>query len=137
MVHFISFHVNCAERSGRAEVLAGTAADAFVLVHSRHLYLAIWAFVIHHLDSSSGAMSCTVAAADAVGQHHAVLLDPNGMTHMDVGLFLTGDGLDGTGRADLAAAGAFGATVAALKRHHRLHEVHQIGGRTQDVIWTQ
>ena len=137
MVHFISFNVNCAERSGRAEVLAGTAADALVLVHGRYLHLAIRAFIVYHLDGTSGAMSCTVAAADAVGQHHAVLLDPNGMSDMDVGLFLTGDGLDGTGRADLAAAGAFGATVTALKRHHRLHEVHQIGGRTQDVIWTR
>ena len=137
MVHFIPFHVNCAEWSGRAEVLASTAADAFVLVDGRHLHLAIWAFVIHHLDSSRGAMSCTVAAADAVGQHHAVLFDPNGVTHMDAGLFLTGDGLDGTGRADLAAAGAFRATIAAFKRHHGLHKVHQVGGGTQDVIWTR
>ena len=136
MVHFISFHVNCAKRSGRAEVLAGTAAYAFVLVHSRHLYLAIWAFVIHHLDSSSGAMAGAVAAADTVGQHHAVILDPNGMTHVDVSLFLTGDGLDGTGRADLAATCAFGTAVAALKRHDGLHEMHQVGGGTQDVIWT-
>ena len=137
MVHFIPFHVNCAERVGRAEVLAGAAAYAFVLVHSRHLYLAIWAFVIHHLDSSSGAMAGAVAAADTVSQHHAVLFDPNGMSDMDVGLFLTGNGFDGTGRADLATACAFGATVTAFKRHHRLHEVHQIGGGTQDVIWTR
>ena len=137
MVHFIPFHVNCAEWSGRAEVLAGAAADAFVLVDGRHLHLAVRAFIVHHLDGTSGAMPCAVAAADAVSQHHAVLLDPNGMTHMDVGLFLTGDGLDGTGRADLAASRAFGTTVTALKRHHRLHEVHQIGGGTQDVIWTR
>ena len=134
MVHFIPFHVNCAEWSGRAEVLAGTAADAFVLVNGRHLYLAIWAFIVYHLDGTSGAMTCTVAATDAVGQHHAVLLDPHGMTHMDAGFFLTGYGLDGTGRADLAAACAFGATVTALKRHHGLHEVHQIGGGTQHVV---
>ena len=137
MVHFIPFHVNCAERAGRAEVLAGAAADAFVLVDGRHLYLAVRAFVVHHLDGTSGAVTCAIAATDTVGQHHAVLFDPYGVTHMDAGLFLTGNGLDGTGRADLAAAGAFRATVTALKRHHRLHEVHQIGGRTQDVIWTR
>ena len=134
MVHFVSFHVNCAERSGRAEVLAGTAADAFVLVHSRHLHLAVWSFIVYHLDGTSGAMTCAVAAADAVGQYHAVLLDPNGMSDMDVGLFLTGNGLDGTSRADLAATCAFGAAVAALKRHDGLHEVHQVGGRTQDIV---
>ena len=124
MVHFISFHINCAERSGRAEVLAGAAADAFVFVDGRHLYLAVRTFVIHHLDSSSGAVACTVATADAIGQHNAILLDPYGMSDMDASLFLTGDGLDGTGRADLAAAGAFGTAVAALKRHCGLHEVH-------------
>ena len=134
MVHFISFHVNCAERSGRAEVLAGTAADAFVLVHSRHLHLAVWSFIVHHLDGTSGAVACAVAATDAVGQHNAIVFDPYGVTHVDVGLFLTGNGHDGTGRADLAAACAFGATVAALKRHHGLHKVHQVGGGTQDVV---
>ena len=123
MMHFIPFHINCAKRSGRAEVLAGTAADAFVLVHGRHLHLAVRTFVIHHLDSSSGAVACTVAAADAVGEHYAIFLDPYGMTHVDVSLFLTGNGLDGTGRADLAAAGAFGAAIAVLKRHRGLHEM--------------
>ena len=137
MVHFITFHVNRAKRSGGAEVLAGATADAFVLVNGRHLYLAIWAFIVYHLDGTSGAMTCTVAATDAVGEHYAIFLDPYGVTHVDVGLFLTGNGLDGTGGADLAATGAFGATVTALKRHHRLHEVHQIGGGTQDVIWTR
>ena len=89
MVHFIPFHVNCAKRSGRAEVLAGTAADAFVLVNGRHLYLAIWAFIVYHLDGTSGAMTCTVAATDAVGQYDTVVFDPYGMSDMDVGLFLT------------------------------------------------
>ena len=89
MVHFVSFHVNCAERSGRAEVLAGTAADASVLVDGRHLYLAIWAFIVYHLDGTSGAVSCAVAATDAIGQYDTVVFDPYGMTYMDVGLFLT------------------------------------------------
>ena len=123
MVHFISFHINRAERSGRAEVLASAAADAFVFVDGRHLYLAVRTFVIHHLDSSSGAVACAVAAADTVGQHHAIVLDPYGMSHMDICLLLTGNGLDGTSRADLAAAGAFGTAIAALKRHRGLHEV--------------
>ena len=123
-MYFVSFHINRTERSGRAEVLTSATAYALVLVHGRHLHLAFRAFIVYHLDGTSGAMTCAIAATDAVGQHHTVLLDPNGMTHVDAGLFLTGNGLDGTGRADLAAACAFGATVTALKRHHRLHEVH-------------
>ena len=134
MVHFVSFNVDGAERAGRAEVLAGTAADTFVLVHGRHLYSAAWTFVVYHLDGSSRAMACAVATTDVIGQHNAILLDPHGMTYMDASLFLSGNGLDGTGMADLAAAGAFGTAVAALKRHRGLHEVHQVGGGTQDVV---
>ena len=135
-MHFISFHVNRAERSGRAEVLAGAAADAFVLVNGRHLHLAVLSFIVYHLDGTSGAMTCTVAAADTVSQHHAVLFDPNGMTDMLHGLFFPCDGFDGTSRADLAATRAFGTAVAALKRHRGLHEVHHVGGWTQDVVRT-
>ena len=123
MMHLIPFYVYRAERSGRAEVLAGTAADALVLVNSRNLHCAVRAFVVYHLDSSCRAVTCAVAAADAVGQHHAIVLDPHGMPHMDICLLLTGNGLDGTGRADLAAAGAFGTAIAALKRHRGLHKM--------------
>ena len=122
-MHFIPFYINRAERTGRAEVLAGTTADALVLVHGRHLYCAVRAFVVYHLDGSRRAVTCAVAAADAIGQHHTIVLDPYGMTHMDVCLLLTGNGLNGTSRADLAAAGAFGATIAVLKRHRGLHEM--------------
>ena len=65
MMHLISFHVNRTERSGRAEVLAGAAADAFVLVHGRHLHRAVRAFVVHHRDGACRAVACAVAAVDA------------------------------------------------------------------------
>ena len=136
MVHFISFHINRAERSGRAEVLAGAAADAFVFVHGRHLHGSVRTFVVYHLDGSCRAMAGAVAAAHAVGEHYAIVFNPYGMTHMDAGLLFPCDGLDGTGRADLAATCAFRTTVAALKRHRGLHEVHQVSGWTQDVVRT-
>ena len=123
MMHLIPFYVYRAERSGRAEVLACPAAYAFVLVHGRHLHCAVRAIVVNHLDGSRRAVTCAVATADAVGQHHAIVLDPYGMPHMDAGLLLTGNGLDGTGRADLAATCAFGTAIAALKRHRGLHEM--------------
>ena len=125
-MHLVPFHKNRAEWAGGAEVLAGTAAYALVLVNSRNLHCAVRAFVVYHLDSSCRAVTCAVAAADTVGQHHAIVLDPYGISHMDICLLLTGNGLDGTGRADLAAAGAFGTAVAALKRHDRLHEVLEV-----------
>ena len=136
MMSYITFHINRAEWSGRAEALAGAAADAFVFVHSRHLYRSVWTFVVYHLDGSCRAMAGAVAAADAVGEHYAIVFNPYGMTHMDAGLFLTCDGLDGTSGTDLAATRTFRATIAALKRHRGLHKVHQVGGGTQDVVRT-
>ena len=126
MMHFIPFHINRAKRSGRAEVLAGTAADAFVFVHGRHLHLAVRAFVVDHLNGSCRAVTSAVAARYAVGQYHTVFLNPYGMSDMDVGLCLSGNGLDGTSGADLAATRAFGTAVAALKRHDGLHEVLEV-----------
>ena len=92
--------------------------------------------VFHHLDGAGGAVAGAVAAAHAVGEHHAVVLDPYGMADMDGGLLLLGDGLDGTGRADLAATGALGTAVADLIRHGGLHEMHQVGRGTQHVVGT-
>ena len=123
MMHFISFHINRAKRSGRAEVFAGTAADAFVLVHGRHLYFPVWSFIVYHLDGTCRAVACAIAATHTIGQYDAIIFNPNGMTHMDTSFFLTGNGLDGTSGADLAASRAFGTAIAALKRHRRLHEV--------------
>ena len=115
MMSYIPFHINRAKRSGRAEVFAGTAADAFVLVHGRHLHLAVRAFVVNHLNGSSRAVTRAVAARNAIGQNHTVFLDPYGMSDMDVGLCLACDRFDGTRRADLAATCAFGTAVATLK----------------------
>ena len=134
MMHLIPLHINRAKRSGRAEVLAGTAADAFVLVHGRHLHLAVRAFVVDHLNGSRRAVAGTVATRYAIGQYYTVFLYPHGMADMDVGFCLAGNGLDGTSRADFAATCAFGTAVTALKRHHGLHEMHQVGRRTQYVV---
>ena len=127
MVVYITLHINRAERSGRAEVLASTAADTFVFIHGRHLHRAIRAFVVYHLDGSRRAVAGAVAAADTIGQHHTVFLDPYGVTGMLHGLLFQRDRLDGTGRTDLTAPRTFGPTVAAFKRHDGLHEVHQVG----------
>ena len=81
-------------------------------------------------------MAFAVAAAYAIGQHNAILFHPNSMTYMDTCLFFPGNWLDGSSGANLAATGAFGTAVAALKRHHRLHEVLQVGGGTQDIVRT-
>lgn len=123
MVYQVSFHVNGAEGTGWAEVFAGSTPDAFALVDGRnHDGLAVM-LVFHHLDGSSGAVACAVATADAIGENHAVVFHPYGVTYMDGGLLFLGDGSDGSGRTHLAATGALRTAIAALKRKGGLHEV--------------
>ena len=96
-------------------MLTSTAADTFVFIDCWHKDSLSVVLVFHHLDGSGGAVAGAVAAADTVSEHHAVVFDPYGMTHMDSGLLFLGDGFDGTGGTDLAAKGAFRTAIAALE----------------------
>lgn len=134
LMHFVTFHINRAKWPSRAEVLACTAANTAGFIDGGYLHGAVRTFVIDHLDGSRWAMSFAIAAADTVSQNHAVLFNPNSVANMDVRFFFSRDGLDGSSGADLTASCTFGTTVAALKRHDGLHEVHQVGGRTQNIV---
>ena len=133
-MHFITLNINRAERPRGAEVLASTAADAFVLVDGGDLYRAVWAFVVHHLDGACRAVACAVATRHTFFRRQAVLLNPHGMTNMLHGLLFPRDGLDGACGTHLAASCTFGAAIAALERHGRLHEMLQIGRGAQHVV---
>ena len=122
MVHPVPFNIDSAKGARRAEVLAGTAADAFVFIDGGYLDGLAVVFVVHHLDGAGGAVAGAVAAADAVGEYHAVVFHPYGMTNMDGGLLFLGDRFDGTCGTCLATADAFGTAIAHLERHRRLHE---------------
>ena len=80
------------------------------------MYCRAVMLVIHHLDGFGRAVTGAITAADAVGEHHAVVFHPNGMADMDKGLLFLGDRLDGSSGTDLAAAGAFRPAVADLER---------------------
>ena len=92
--------------------------------------------VFNHLNGTGGAVSGTVATTDTIGEHHAIVLDPDGMTSMDAGLLFFGDGLDGSRRTDLAATGTLRTAIAAFERHGGLHEVHEIRRGTQHMVGT-
>ena len=123
--------------SGRAEMLAGTTADAFGLVHCRNLYSPVRAFIIHHENGTRRAVARTITATDTFGQDHTILFDEHGMADMNVCLFLTVDVPDGSSGADFAATCTFRTAVTALEGHDGLHEVHQVGGGTQYIIGTR
>ena len=123
MMYYVSLHVDGAEGTGGAEILTGSTPYAFALVDGRnHDGLAVM-LVFHHLDGSSGAVARAVAAAHSIGENHAVVFHPYGVTYMDGGLLFLGDGSDGSGRTYLAATGALRTAIASLKRQSGLHEV--------------
>ena len=112
----ISLYIDGAEWSGGTEVLAGAATDATAFVDGGYHHGLSVVLVFHHLDSTGGAVASTVAAADAIGQHHAIVFYPNGMAYMDGSLLFLGDGFDGSAGTHLAATGAFGTAVADFER---------------------
>ena len=127
--------MNGTVRAGRAEVLAGAAADAAALVHGGYLQgCRIVRILGNHHDGSDRAVAGAVAAGNAVAFDDAQAAVDRRRTDVEGRLLLRGEGLDGTGGADLGALDAFGAAVAAFITHLRLHEMRQVHGRTQHVV---
>ena len=132
----VTFNINGTERSGGAEVLTCAAADALAWLDSRNHDGLTVVLGFHPLDGSCGAVVGAVVAVDPFCDYHAVVFEPNGMSHVDGGLFFFADGFDGTSGADLAASDAFRTAVADFERHGGLHEMAQVGGWPQHVVRT-
>ena len=78
------FHINGAERTRRAQVFTGSAADAFFLVYDRKLRrIRVVRVFCHHQDRLGRAMAGTVAASDAVPVDDAIFLNQYGMSDLD------------------------------------------------------
>ena len=80
----MALNVYSAERLGRANVLAGTAADAARQVDSWKQW-AVGVLVIgrHHHNGPRRTVTGTVAAAHSIANRQTVLLYPHGMTDAD------------------------------------------------------
>ena len=126
-----SIHRDGADGPGRAQVLAGAAADAHGLVHDRAGEAVL--IVLDHPDGAGGAVAGAVAAGCPVlrDAQRAVHL---GRTHMVLRLLFLGDFQDGPRGAHLGAAGALRPAVAALVGHLGLHEMLQVRGGTKDAV---
>ena len=77
----MTFHVNCAQRAGRAKILAGSAAYATFGVHGRDKFAAF--LKRDHTYSSDRTVAGTVAAIDTIPHHHAVLGDGHSVSYLD------------------------------------------------------
>ena len=122
-MHLMSFDIDGAERPCRTHILTGAAANAHRIVHSRnHGRGFVVGIAGNHHDGSNGAVTRTVAAVYAIGQHYAVFLNPYGMPNDHRGLLGHRNGFDGTRRANTGALDTFGTAGAALKAELGLHE---------------
>ena len=133
----MSLDVDGREGTRRTDVLTGSAANAGSLVDSRnHGRLLVILVKGYHLDGTSGTMTGTVATLDFVGDGHAVLLDPYGMTYLDRGFLVLVDFHYSTCRTDFRAARTLRTAVPQFIRHDRQHQVHQVAAGAEHLIRT-
>lgn len=134
-VRGVSFDVDGAERACRAEVLAGSATDATFCVDGWNLgRFGVVGIGSNHLNGSRGTVAGTVAAADAIGQGHAIFLYPDGMTYSGGRFLLYADGTDGSCGAHFGTTGALRAAISALVGHFWLHQRGQFGRWSQHIV---
>ena len=128
MVCYVSFDIDCAERSCRAEVFALAAAYTAFVVNSRHLYgTSVGSSIIHHLNSLCRAMACTSTAVVAFVHRDTVGCYPHSVTDMYGCLVLNGNGSDGISRANVRAGCTLRSAESPLEGQFGLHEPKQVG----------
>ena len=133
----MSLHIDRAVRTGRAQILASTTTDTFLLIDNRLLKrLRIVLVDGDHLDRLRRAMAFAVTAFHAISQRNTILMDRNGMTNLDSRLVGPSNQLNSASRTNLGTFHAFGTAITTLVRHLRLHEVLQFSGRTEHAVRT-
>ena len=134
---FVPFHINGAERTRRAQVFTGSAADAFFLVYDRKLRrIRVVRVFCHHQDRLGRAMAGTVAASDTIPVDDAIFLNQYGMSDLDGRFVRFRDRTDRSGRANFRTFDAFGTTVSSLVRYFWLHKCLKVPRRTQHMVRT-
>ena len=126
-MYFVSFDNDGREGTRRTDILTGAAADASLFVDGRHHGRLLVVLVEHHhLDGSRRTVAGTVATLHAVGQRHAILLNPHGVTDMNSTLLGFVERHDGTGRTNLRTARTLRTTIATLVGHDGQHQMQQV-----------
>lgn len=131
------FYINSTERTCRTKILTGSATDATLHVDSRDFRgLVIIRIRRHHCNGSSRTMTGTVSTIHPVRQRYAVLLNPHGVAYLDRRFIGQTGEMNSIRRTHLGTLGTFRTAIATFIRHLRLHQCHQIAGRTQYLIRT-
>ena len=135
MVCYVSFDIDCAERSCRAEVFALAAAYTAFFIHRRHLHRAtVRGCMIDHLNCIRRTLACTYAARLTLSNRDTVVGYPHRMPDADSCLVLNSDRSYSLRWAHLGAKRTFRTAVAALERHLRLHQPQWVRRTAQHVV---
>ena len=133
----MSFHIDCAERACRTQVLTCAAADAAFGIDNGYFGgLRISGVRSHHLYGADRAVAGAVAALHLIGDADAILLYPYGMTYLDGRFVGFRYRPDSTCRTNFRTLGTFGTAVAALVGHFRMHQPCQVGRGAQHLVGT-
>ena len=83
-MYFVSFYMNCSERSCRTQVLAGAASSTSLFVYCwNHQGLRIGRILSDHSDGSHRAMTGTIAAFYAVSVDNAIVKIHDSVSDLD------------------------------------------------------
>ena len=114
-MHFMSLYMDGSERPCRAEVFAGTASYAPLLIHSRnHERILALRILANHPDCTSRAMACTVSAFHIVCVHNAKVKVYYSMSDLNRRFLLHAHRADGSCRADFGTGRALRTAMSAL-----------------------
>lgn len=114
----IAVNENRPVRPGGASMFAGTAADAYFVLHLRDKQLA---FVGNHMASFGWAVFGTCPACGLFGMNYAIILNKYGFPYLGQFLGLKHEWHDRPGRTYICAAGALIVAESALEIHPGLH----------------
>ena len=118
----MSFHIYGAERTRRAQVFTGSAADAFFLVYDRQLRrIRVVRVFCHHQDRWVGQWRAQLPQVTP-SRLTMQFLNQYGMSDLDGRFVCFRDWTDRSGRANFRTFDAFGTTVSSLVRYFWLHK---------------
>ena len=126
-MYLVTLHMDGGQWANGAQMLAGTTANAGILVDSGHRGRQVVVGVgWNHLNSACRTVTGAVATFTLSLGRDAEVHGHHGVTNLYARLLNLVEGLDGASRANIRAACALRAAVASFERHHRLHQRKQV-----------
>ena len=131
----VALYIYSRERTRRTKILTRATSDAALGVdHGDFKRVFITRHGRDHGYRTDGTMPRAIAARNTVGQRNAIVFDPHRMADLYRRFFGNGYRQDSTRRTDIRATRTLRTAISAFIRRFRLHESHNVAGRTEHFI---